>query len=69
MNADAQTRAIIVDQVVSTVTWTLTAVDGGTRVRMAHEGFGPGNQSAYDAMSPGWGRILNQIGKLIAEGT
>jgi uncharacterized protein YndB with AHSA1/START domain len=55
-------------KLVSTVTWTLAAVGGGTRVRMAHEGFGPGNNYAYDAMSSGWGRILGRIDKLIAEG-
>ncbi len=55
-------------KLVSTVTWTLTAVQGGTRVRMAHEGFGPQNDYAYDAMSGGWGRILKHIDKLIAEG-
>jgi len=55
-------------KLVSTVTWTLTAVDTGTRVRMAHEGFGPANQNAYDVMSQGWGRIVGRIGQLIAEG-
>jgi uncharacterized protein YndB with AHSA1/START domain len=55
-------------KLVSTVTWTLTAVDGGTRVRMAHEGFGPHNNYAYDAMSGGWGRILKHIDQLITEG-
>ncbi len=52
----------------STVTWTLTPVEGGaTRVRMEHAGFGPGNEFAYDAMSHGWGRILARIGKLISD--
>jgi hypothetical protein len=35
---------------------------------MAHEGFGPGNDNAYDAMSPGWARIVGRIGQLIREG-
>ena len=53
----------------STVTWTLTAVDGGTHLKMVHDGFVlPQNQSAYDAMSPGWGRALDRIGELTAEG-
>ena len=52
----------------SVVTWTLTAVDGGTHVRMVHDGFiFPGNRFAYDAMSPGWGRILDAIGRVTAE--
>ena len=37
----------------STVTWTLTPVEGGTNLRMVHDGFVfPGNQAAYDAMRP-----------------
>jgi uncharacterized protein YndB with AHSA1/START domain len=51
----------------STVTWTLTAVEGGTRVRMEHTGFGPGNEFAYDAMNGGWGRVLGRIDRLISE--
>ena len=53
----------------STVTWTLTAVDGGTHLKMVHDGFVfPGNQFAFDAMSPGWGQVLDRIGELTAEG-
>lgn len=52
----------------SVVTWTLTQVDGGTHVRMVHDGFVfPGNQFAYDAMSPGWGRVIEAIGRITAE--
>ena len=52
----------------SVVTWTLTAVDGGTHVRMVHDGFVfPGNRFAYDAMSPGWGRVVDAIGRVTAE--
>ncbi|HTO61363.1 MAG TPA: SRPBCC domain-containing protein, partial [Bradyrhizobium sp.] len=52
----------------SVVTWTLTAVDGCTHVRMVHDGFVfPGNRFAYDAMSPGWGRVLDAIGRVTAE--
>jgi uncharacterized protein YndB with AHSA1/START domain len=52
----------------SVVTWTLTAVDGGTHVRMVHDGFiFPGNRFAYEAMSPGWGRVLDAIGRVTAE--
>ena len=50
----------------STVTWTLTPVPGGTLVRMVHDGFGPDNNAAYDAMSPGWSRILGRIGDIVA---
>jgi uncharacterized protein YndB with AHSA1/START domain len=48
------------------VTWTLTPVEGGTHVRMAHDGFTPQNDSAYDAMSPGWGRVLQSIERVTA---
>ncbi|MBR0754611.1 SRPBCC domain-containing protein [Bradyrhizobium jicamae] len=52
----------------STVTWTLTPVDGGTHLRMVHDGFVfPGNRFAFDAMSPGWGKIMDAIGRVTAE--
>ncbi len=48
----------------STVTWELTPVDGGTRLRMVHDGFVfPGNKFAYEAMSPGWGRVMDGIAR------
>jgi uncharacterized protein YndB with AHSA1/START domain len=53
----------------STVTWTLSLVEGGTQVRMVHDGFVfPGNQFAFDAMKPGWGKILDSIARVTAEG-
>jgi uncharacterized protein YndB with AHSA1/START domain len=53
----------------STVTWTLTAVDGGTHLKMVQDGFVfPGNRFAFDAMSSGWGRVLDRIGELTAAG-
>jgi uncharacterized protein YndB with AHSA1/START domain len=53
----------------STVTWTLTPVDGGTHLRMVHDGFVfPGNQFAYDAMSPGWGKVIDSIARATEEG-
>jgi len=52
----------------STLTWTLTPVDGGTHLLMVHDGFVfPGNRIAFDAMSPGWGRIMERIAELTAE--
>ena len=51
----------------SVVTWTLTPTSGGTRLKMEHAGFrSPQNDLAYDAMSPGWGRILPAIGRIAA---
>jgi uncharacterized protein YndB with AHSA1/START domain len=53
----------------STVTWTLSLVEGGTHVRMVHDGFVfPGNQFAFDAMKPGWGKILDSNARVTAEG-
>jgi uncharacterized protein YndB with AHSA1/START domain len=52
----------------SVVTWTLTPVEGGTHVRMVHDGFVfPGNRYAFDMMSPGWGKIVDAIGRVAAE--
>lgn len=49
------------------VTWTLTPVAGGTHLRMVHAGFrSPENDFAFDAMSPGWTRILQSIPRAIA---
>jgi uncharacterized protein YndB with AHSA1/START domain len=56
-------------RLVSTVTWTLTPVEGGAHLRMVHDGFVfPGNQFAYDAMSPGWGRAMDGVARVTAEG-
>ena len=52
----------------SIVTWTLTPVDGGTRLSMVHSGFrSPDNDFAFGLMSPGWGRIVESMGRLIGE--
>jgi uncharacterized protein YndB with AHSA1/START domain len=53
----------------TTVTWTLTPAEAGTHVRMVHDGFVlPGNKFAYDAMTPGWGKVLDSIARVTAEG-
>jgi uncharacterized protein YndB with AHSA1/START domain len=53
----------------SILTWTLTPVEGGTHLRMVHDGFVfPGNRFAFDAMSSGWGRIMERIAELTGEG-
>ena len=54
-------------QLDSVVSWTLQAEGQGTRLRMVHAGFrSPGNDFAYDAMSPGWGRIMGRLGEVAA---
>ena len=46
----------------STVTWTLTSVDGGTSVKMVHDGFrSPRNDNAFSEMSGGWKTVLARI--------
>ena len=56
-------------RLISDVTWTLTPEEGGTRLRMVHDGFVfPGNRFAYDAMSPGWGKVMDAIARVTAAG-
>lgn len=51
----------------SVVTWTLTPVEGGTRLHMEHDGFGPGNAFAFEAMSGGWQRVAERISELAGQ--
>ncbi len=52
----------------SIVTWTLTAVEGGIRLRLVHSGFrSPGNDFAFNAMSGGWAKVTQRIATLTAE--
>ena len=45
----------------------LRAEGKGTRLRLVHAGFrSPHNDFAYDAMSPGWRRIVGQLGEIAA---
>ena len=51
----------------STVTWTLTPAGGGTHLKMEHAGFrSPENDTAYDAMGSGWGRIVEGLERVVA---
>jgi uncharacterized protein YndB with AHSA1/START domain len=44
------------------VTWTLTKVDGGVRVRMVHSGFRtPKNDFAFKNMSEGWPKVVQRV--------
>jgi uncharacterized protein YndB with AHSA1/START domain len=50
------------------VTWTLTRVDGGTRMRLVHSGFcTPKNDSAFKRMSEGWPKVFQKIGAIAEE--
>jgi uncharacterized protein YndB with AHSA1/START domain len=47
------------------VTWTLTPVDGGTRVQLVHAGFvTPRNDHAYKTMGEGWAKVVRRLDAL-----
>jgi uncharacterized protein YndB with AHSA1/START domain len=48
------------------VTWVLTKVDGGTRVRLVHSGFVlPRNDVAYQNMSNGWKKVVRNLDAVV----
>jgi uncharacterized protein YndB with AHSA1/START domain len=50
------------------VTWTLSRVGSGTRLRLVHSGFvSPMNDSALKTMGEGWKKVLPRIGTLTDE--
>jgi uncharacterized protein YndB with AHSA1/START domain len=50
------------------VTWTLTEVDGGTRLRVVHSGFvTPKNDTAFRNLGEGWSKVVPRIGAIAAE--
>jgi len=50
------------------VTFTLTRVEGGTRVRAVHSGFEmPKNETAYTSMGKGWKVCVERIGGVAGE--
>jgi uncharacterized protein YndB with AHSA1/START domain len=50
------------------VTWSLTKVPVGTRLRMVHSGFvTPKNDVAYENMSNGWKTVIARLGQAIGE--
>jgi len=52
----------------TTVTWTLSRVNGGTRVRMVHSGFVlPRNETAFKGMSEGWKGVVQRIDAITTE--
>ena len=52
------------------VTWSLTPVEAGTRVRVVHSGFvTPTNDTAYRNMSDGWVKVLQRLDAISGEGT
>jgi uncharacterized protein YndB with AHSA1/START domain len=50
------------------VTFTLSAVEAGTRVRLVHSGFElPKNETAFKGMSEGWKTVVQRIDALSSE--
>jgi uncharacterized protein YndB with AHSA1/START domain len=50
------------------VTWTLTRVGEGTRLRLVHSGFvSPRNDTAIKGMSEGWIKVVHDIGAIAGE--
>ena len=50
------------------VTWALTRVDHGTRVRLAHSGFVlPKNETAYRNMGEGWKKVVRNLDDIAGE--
>ena len=50
------------------VTWSLTPVEAGTRIRLVHAGFVlPRNESAYNVMSGGWKKVIRQLDEISGE--
>ncbi len=50
------------------VTFTLSRVDNGTRLRLVHSGFVlPKNEIAYTNMGGGWKKVVPRIGEIAGE--
>lgn len=50
------------------VTWSLTPVEAGTRIRLVHAGFVlPRNESAYTIMSGGWKKVVRKLDEISGE--
>ena len=48
------------------VTWTLTPIADGTRVRMEHSGFEPQDEAGYRGMRSGWPSIVQGLERVAA---
>ena len=50
------------------VTFTLSRVDNGTRLRLVHSGFVlPRNETAFKGMSEGWQKVVRRLDAVAAE--
>jgi uncharacterized protein YndB with AHSA1/START domain len=51
------------------VTWTLSRVENGTRVRLIHSGFVlPKNDTPFKNLREGWNKVVRQLNTVAAEG-
>ena len=51
------------------VTWALSRVGNGTRLRLVHSGFElPRNETAFTGMSQGWKKVMRTIDTIAGEG-
>jgi len=52
----------------SVVTWSLSTVENGTRLRLVHSGFVlPKNDTAYKNMSDGWKKVFRNLDAIVGE--
>jgi uncharacterized protein YndB with AHSA1/START domain len=50
------------------VTWILSRVENGTRLRLVHSGFVlPKNETAFKNMSEGWKKVVRNLDAIAAE--
>ena len=50
------------------VTWFLSKVETGTRLRLVHSGFVmPANETAFRNMSDGWSKVVPSLGRIADE--
>jgi uncharacterized protein YndB with AHSA1/START domain len=50
------------------VTWTLSRVETGTRLRLVHSGFiTPGNDTSFKNLSEGWNKVVRNVDTIAAE--
>jgi uncharacterized protein YndB with AHSA1/START domain len=49
----------------SVVTWSLTATDSGTRLRMEHAGFRPDQEQAHQGAKGGWRQFITALEQVL----
>lgn len=54
----------------TTVEWALTPVEGGTRVYLAHSGYGYGDEwdTSWDMVEPGWTKFVENLRSVVDDG-